>query len=166
MEPVVLVSKAPVPPHVRDRLLFAVELETAVDTVIAPALSIKKLPEAIADTRSEALMFTAAPEAFAWTSPSKRDPPLVALSVTVTEPGINVGDIVKEVPTNASAVNARVLAPLPTLDVKPRSVKVATPLTVLTVTEVTAVPEFPTLRTCPVAVTVMSNSSDPFPALT
>jgi hypothetical protein len=40
-----------------------------------------------------------------------------------------------------------VLVPTPTFDVKPRSVNVATPETVLTVTAVTAVPEVPTRRT-------------------
>jgi hypothetical protein len=74
--------------------------------------------------------------------------------------------MVKVVPTNASEVKVSSLAPAPTLEVKPRSVNVATPETVLTVTEVTAVPEVPTLSTWPVAATVTSCSAEPFPALT
>jgi hypothetical protein len=158
--------KVPVPPQLKERLLFAVELETAVDTVIAPALSTKKLPEAMAATRSEAFKLTAAPEELAWTSPSKRAPPLVALSVMVTEPGTKVGVIVRSALRKASDVNVRVRAPLPTFDVKPRSANVATPPTVLTVTAVTADPPTPTRKTCPVAVIVTSCSVEPFPALT
>jgi hypothetical protein len=49
---------------------------------------------------------------------------------------------------NASEENVRDLAPTPTFEVNPRSVKVATPEeSVLTVTEVTAAPLLPTLST-------------------
>jgi hypothetical protein len=49
---------------------------------------------------------------------------------------------------NASEENVRDLAPTPTLEVNPRSVKVATPEeSGLTVTDVTAAPLLPTLST-------------------
>jgi hypothetical protein len=69
IEPVVLVSKIPAPLQLNERLLFAVVLKTADETVTLPALSIRTFPEVIAATNSEALMFTAAPEELAWTNP-------------------------------------------------------------------------------------------------
>jgi hypothetical protein len=83
-----------------------------------------------------------------------------------TADAVWLGVIVRLVPTKASELNVRVLAPTPTFEVKPRSVNVATPLTVLTVTEVTAAPDAPSLRTCPVAVTVTSYWVEPPSGLT
>jgi hypothetical protein len=139
--------KEPVPPQLNDRFLFAVGLETADETVMFPELSKRTLPVDIAVTRSEALISTVTPEEFAWTSPSRSTPPLVGLPVMFIAPGMKDGVIVKVVPTNASAVTVSVRDPFPTFDVKPSSAKVAIPPSVRTVTEVTAVPEFPTLST-------------------
>jgi hypothetical protein len=166
IEPVELVVKVPLPAQLIERLLFAVVLKTAEETVTAPALSIRTFPAVIAATNSEALIFTVAPEALAWTKPSNRTPPLVAVSVTVTVPGTKVGAMVNVVPTKASAVIESVREPLPTSAVKPRFVNVATPPTVRTVTAVTADPPTPTRKTCPVAVMVTSYSAAPFPAVT
>jgi hypothetical protein len=98
--------------------------------------------------------------------PLTKAPVVVPDDVMFTVEAVWLGVIVKVVPTKASEVKLKVLAPAPTFDVKPRSVNVATPETVLTVTEVTAVPEVPTLRTWPVAVTVTSCSAEPSPAVT
>jgi hypothetical protein len=98
--------------------------------------------------------------------PLTKTPVVVPDDVMFTADAIWLGVIVTDVPIKASEVKVRVLAPTPTFEVKPRSVNVATPETVRTVTDVTAVPEAPTLRTWPVAVTVTSCSADPSPAVT
>jgi hypothetical protein len=98
--------------------------------------------------------------------PLTKTPVVVPDDVMFTVDAVWLGVIVKVVPINASEEKVRVLAPTPTFEVNPRSVNVATPETVRTVTEVTAVPEVPTRRTWPVAVTVTSCSADPSPALT
>jgi hypothetical protein len=79
--------------------------------------------------------------------PFTKTPLVVPDEVMLTVDAVWLGVIVREVPTNASEEKVKVLAPAPTFEVKPRSVNVATPETVRTVTEVTAVPEFPTLST-------------------
>ena len=88
--------------------------------------------------------------------PFTNKPSVVPEEVMFTADAIWLGVIVRDVPRNASEVNVRVLAPTPTFEVNPRSVNVATPPTVLTVTEVTAFPDAPTRSTCAVAVTVTS----------
>jgi hypothetical protein len=98
--------------------------------------------------------------------PLTKTPSVVPDAVMFTADAVWLGVIVRLVPTKASEVNVRVLAPTPTFEVKPRSVNVATPLTVLTVTEVTAAPDAPSLRTCPVAVTVTSYWVEPPSGLT
>jgi hypothetical protein len=79
--------------------------------------------------------------------PFTNTPSVVPDDVMFTVDAVWLGVIVKVVPTNASEEKVKVLAPAPTFEVKPRSVNVATPETVRTVTEVTAVPEVPTLST-------------------
>jgi hypothetical protein len=79
--------------------------------------------------------------------PLTKTPVVVPEDVMFTVDAVWLGVIVKVVPTNASEEKVKVLAPAPTFEVKPRSVNVATPETVRTVTEVTAVPKFPTLST-------------------
>jgi hypothetical protein len=79
--------------------------------------------------------------------PLKKTPLVVPEEVMFTVDAVWLGVIVKVVPTKASELNVRLLAPTPTFDVKPSSAKVATPPTVRTVTEVAAMPEFPTLST-------------------
>jgi len=97
--------------------------------------------------------------------PLTNTPSVVPEEVMFTADAIWLGLIVRDVPRKASEVKVRVLAPTPTFEVNPRSVNVAIPATVRTVTEVTAVPEFPTLSTWPVAVMVTSCSADPSPAV-
>jgi hypothetical protein len=98
--------------------------------------------------------------------PLTKMPVVAPDDVMLTVDAVWLGVIVKVVPTKASELKVRSLAPTPTLEVKPRSVNVATPETVLTVTEVTGVPEIPTLSTWPVAVTVTLCSAEPSPAVT
>jgi hypothetical protein len=98
--------------------------------------------------------------------PLTKTPVVVPDDVMFTVDAVWLGEIVKVVPTKASEVKLKVLAPAPTFDVKPRSVNVATPPTVRTVTAVTADPLTPTRNTCPVAVMVTSCSAAPLPAVT
>jgi hypothetical protein len=64
---------------------------------------------------------------FAWKTPSINCPAVVPELVTVIEVATNVGVTESDVPTNASEVKVRDLAPTPTFEVNPRSVNVATP---------------------------------------
>jgi hypothetical protein len=98
--------------------------------------------------------------------PLTKAPVVVPDDVMFTVDAVWLGVIVKVVPTKASEVKLKVLAPVPTFDVKPRSVNVATPPTVRTVTAVTSDPPEPTRKTCPVAVMVTSCSEAPLPAVT
>jgi hypothetical protein len=98
--------------------------------------------------------------------PFTKTPSVVPDDVMFTVDAVWLGVIVKVVAINASEEKVRVLAPAPTFDVKPRSVNVATPPTVRTVTAVTADPPTPTRKTCPVAVMVTSCSAAPLPAVT
>jgi hypothetical protein len=98
--------------------------------------------------------------------PFTKTPLVVPEEVMLTVEAVWLGMIVGVVPTNASEEKVSVLAPTPTFEVKPRSVNVATPPTVRTVTAVAADPPEPTRKTCPVAVMVMSCSEAPLPAVT
>jgi hypothetical protein len=133
--------------------------------LIGPVLSTNTLPLAMAVTRLLFRMF-AVPVVFDSNTPLMKVPSVLPDAVMLTIDAVWLGVIVMVVPTKASEVNVRDLAPTPTFEVNPRSVNVATPWTVLTVTEVTAVPEVPTLSTWPVAVTVTSCSAEPSPAVT
>jgi hypothetical protein len=98
--------------------------------------------------------------------PLTNTPSVVPDEVMFTADAIWLGVIVRDVAIKASEVKVRVLAPTPTFEVNPRSVNVATPPTVRTVTAVTADPPEPTRKTCPVAVMVTSCSAAPLPAVT
>jgi hypothetical protein len=79
--------------------------------------------------------------------PLTKTPVVVPDDVMFTVDAVWLGVIVRDVPRKASEVKVSVLAPTPTFEVNPRSVNVATPPTVLTVTEVTAFPDAPTRST-------------------
>ena len=133
--------------------------------LMGPVLSTKTLPEAIAFCRSVFKMFAASAVEDS-KLPLTNTPVVSPEDVMLTVDAVWLGVIVSEVPTNASEVKVNSLAPTPTFEIRPRSVNVATPSSVLTVTEVTAVPEVPTLSTWPVAVIVTSYSAEPSPAVT
>jgi hypothetical protein len=102
----------------------------------------------------------AVPDTLDWNSPSMKAPWVGPVEVMLIVEAANVGSIVTVVPTNSSAV-IRSVWEVVTLAWKPTPEKVATPLTVVAVTDSTAEPELfrstvvvPALRvtTCPESV--------------
>ena len=142
-----------------------VELVKPFTMFMSPELSTRTLLRAMAFCRS-VVNTVAVPEVLDSKTPFTKDPVVGPVALMFTVDAVWLGVIVKVVPTKASEVKLKVLAPTPTFDVKPRSVNVATPPTVRTVTAVTADPLTPTRNTCPVAVMVTSCSAAPLPAVT
>jgi hypothetical protein len=94
--------------------------------LIGPVLSTKTLPEAIAFCRSVFKMFAASAVEDS-KLPLTKTPLVWPEEVMFTVEAVWLGVIVRVVPTKASDVKVRVLGPAPTLDMKPRFVKVAMP---------------------------------------
>jgi hypothetical protein len=94
--------------------------------LIGPVLSTKTLPEAIAFCRSVFKMFAASAVEDS-KLPLTKTPFVGPDWVMFIVEAVWLGVIVRVAPTKASDVKVRVLAPTPTLAMKPRFVKVAIP---------------------------------------
>jgi hypothetical protein len=124
-----------------------VELVKPFTMFMSPELSTRTLLRAMAFCRS-VVNTVAVPEVLDSKTPFTKDPVVGPVALMFTVDAVWLGVIVRVAFENALLdEKVSVLVPTPTFDVKPRSVNVATPETVLTVTAVTAVPEVPTRRT-------------------
>jgi hypothetical protein len=116
-----------------------VELVKPFTTFMSPVPSTRMLLCVIAETRSSLKMF-AVPETLDWKTPSTKEPCVGLVDVMLIVEAAKVGEIETVVPTNSSAVIRNVWVVV-TPDWKPTLVKVATPSTVVAVTDSTGEPE-------------------------